>query len=177
MLRKPFMAFIVLAALALGAATAAGQEQAAAEDVKTRPNKQEIIDWMSRAGAGAPSERDARVDAILKQSSAGRTPRSDFTFCAGLAYLGDPKAQICAGRAYEFAWGVVEDLSEAYAWYAVAAESASADASEREKAAADRDRVKNKLLSVYPAPSDDDLEDLVREHKSRMEQYRKAATR
>lgn len=174
MYRKLILAFIVSALLSLGA-TFAVQEPAAPEQVRTRPNKQEIIDWITKARATAPSESEARVDTILKQSSAGSTPRSDFTFCFGLAHLGHPKAQVCTARAYEFAWGVVEDLSEAYAWYAIAAESASGGASAQELASAGRDRVKNKLLSVYPAPSDDDLDDLVREQKSRIEQYRQAA--
>lgn len=175
MVRRWIVASIILLPLMLGPAIATAQEPTSPEDVKTRPNKQEIIDLMAKTRARPSSQQDARMDAILKETSAGKTPRSDFMLCNGLAYLGNPKAQLCVGRAYENGWGVVEDLSEAYAWYAIAHENADDDAPAGQRAMADRDRVKDKLLSIYPAPTDDDLEDLVNAQKSRIEQFRDEA--
>ena len=174
MFSRLIFASMVLLPLTLGPATAAGQAPDPAEGVKARPNKQEIVDLMSKSRGMPLEQQHSLVDAILQNASAGQTPRSDFMLCTGLAHLGHPKAQMCVGRAYENGWGVVEDLSEAYAWYAIAHENASGDARAQKEALSGRDRVKDKLLSNYPAPNDDELEDLVNAQKSRIEQFREA---
>jgi TPR repeat protein len=52
--------------------------------------------------------------------------------------LGNYKAQRCVGSAYESARGIVEDLSEAYTWYATALENRIADKAD-EQDEADQD--------------------------------------
>jgi TPR repeat protein len=144
--------------------------QGSSEDLKTRPTKQDISDQMTAAGKIAAAQRDSRLDQILS-GQPGKTPRSDFMFCLGSAYLGNYKAQRCLGKAYENGVGVVEDISEAYTWYAIALENQSADKSAEKQMESDLDRVKTRLASSYPAPTDDDLDELVKAQKSRIAQY------
>ena len=167
MLKKLLLTLII--ALPLAIATSA--QEPASEDAKTRPNKQEVLDLMIKAGRMPAQQQNARIDAIWKDSSAGKTPRSDFLFCTGFAYLGNPKAQQCVGSAYENGRGIVEDLSEAYAWYAVALENKLTDKATAEKIEADKERVKERLLSAYPHPTEDDLDDLAKAQESRIAQY------
>jgi TPR repeat protein len=128
------------------------------------------MDLMVKISRMPRPEQESRMDLIWKNSSGSKTQRSDFTFCAGLAYLGNHMAQRCVGRAFEKGLGVVEDLSEAYTWYALALENPGADKTAEQQAAADMERVKMTLHSSYPAPSDDDLDDLIRNQKNRIEQ-------
>ena len=62
--------------------------------------------------------------------------------------------------------GVVEDLSEAYTWYALACETRIADAAEAQKAEETRDQLKLRLLSAYPHPTEEELEDQVNAQKT-----------
>jgi TPR repeat protein len=117
-------------------------------------------------------EQDSKVDLIWKDPSGSKTPRSDFMFCAGLAYLGNFKAQACLGNAFEKGLGIVEDLSEAFTWYALALESPIADKAAEQQVQADKERVIQKLRSSYPAPNDDDLDDMVKAQMNRITQYR-----
>ena len=167
MLKK--LLLMLMVALPLAIATR-GQEPAS-EDAKTRPNKQEILDLMITAGRMPAQQQSTRLDAIAKDASAGKTPRSDFLFCTGFAYLGNTKAQQCVASAYENGRGIVEDLSEAYAWYAVAFENKITDKAIAEKIEADKERVKERLLAAYPHPTEDDLNDLAGALKSRIAQY------
>jgi hypothetical protein len=116
-------------------------------------------------------QQNDKLDVILKSASDPdrKTPRSDFLFCAGLAYLGNGKAQQCLGRAYENGQGVVEDLMEAYTWFAIAVGNHASGSD------ADLERVKTRLLSTYPAPTDEEFEDQVSDLKSRISQYQAAA--
>jgi hypothetical protein len=163
--------FLLTLILALPLAIATSAQEPASEAAKTRPNKQEIFDLMIKAGRMPARQQSAGLDAIAKNSAAGKTPRSDFLFCTGFAFLGNPKAQQCVGSAYENGRGIVEDLSEAYAWYAVAFENEITDKAIAEKIEADRERVKERLLSAYPHPTEDDLNDLAGALKSRIAQY------
>jgi|WetSurSiteA1Bulk_404760.scaffolds.fasta_scaffold26257_2 TPR repeat protein len=167
MLKRLFL--IAIIALPLAIATSA--QEPSSEDAKTRPNRQEILDLMIKASRMPAQQQSARLDVIGKDSSAGKTPRSDFLFCTGFAYLGNPKAQQCVGSAYENGRGIVEDLSDAYTWYAVAIENKLTDKATAEKIEADKERVKERLLSAYPHPTEDDLNDLVGAQKSRIAQY------
>ena len=143
---------------------------AQSEDAKTRPDKQEIIDQMVKIGRLSLQQRDSRIDQILSDQSSTKTPRSDFMFCLGLAYLGNYKAQTCAGSAYENGRGIVEDFTEACVWYSIALENQIKKPTE-ERAQALVNRVRNLLFSVYPAPTDEDLDDLVKAQKARLAQY------
>jgi hypothetical protein len=144
---------------------------AQSEDVKARLNKQEITDLMIQASRMTGPQQNEKMTQILKNPADSKTPRSDFAFCTGLAYLGNYKAQICVANALENGRGIVEDLSEAYAWYAIASESKAANESEIKKAEDERERVKEKLVSAYPHPTEDDLADLVNSQNTRIAQY------
>jgi hypothetical protein len=152
-------------------AFAAQASAVVSEDTQTRLSKEEIIGLMTRMNRLPVSEQDGKLDLILKNQSGSKTPRSDFLFCMGLAYMGNSKAQKCVGNAYENGHGIVEDRSEAYAWFALAQEQNAADGSP------DLERVKTRLVSTYPSPSDDDLDDLVRAQKSRITQYREESNK
>jgi hypothetical protein len=170
MLRKTLWTMLI--ALPLTIAQAKAQDS---EDTKTRPNKQEIIDLMVKTGTMPAQQQKSKIDSIRQDPSAGKTPRSDFLFCLGLAYLDDYQAQRCVGSAYEHGAGIVEDLSEAYAWYAVALGNKITDESARGTIEADKERVKTRLLSAYPHPTEDDLDDMERAQKTRIAQYQEDA--
>jgi TPR repeat protein len=166
--------FLAIIMLTLSSIPASAPAQGAAEDVKARPNKQDIINQMIAAGRISAPQRNSRLDQILS-GQPGKTPRSDFMFCLGSAYLGNYKAQRCLGKAYENSLGVVQDFLEAYTWYSVALENQTADKSAEKGMQSDRDRVKDRLFSSYPAPTDDDLDDMVKAQKSRIAQYQSEA--
>jgi len=159
--------FIVLPIILAHSALAA---QATSEDVKSRPNKQEIADLMIQNRLPGP-QQNSKIDQILADQAGSKTPRSDFMFCTGLAYLGNAKAQACVGKAYEMGLGVVEDLSEAYTWYALACETRIAETAVAQKVEETRDQLKLRLLSVYPHPTDEELDDQVKAQKTRIAQY------
>jgi len=160
--------FLATVLLALSTIPAPAPAQGVSENVTAKPNKQDIIDQMIAAGKIPAPQRNSRLDQILS-GQPGKTPRSDFMFCLGSAYLGDYKAQRCLGKAYENSLGIVQDFLEAYTWYAVALENRGAD--KGKEIESDRDRVKDRLFSSYPAPTDDDLDDMVKAQKSRIMQY------
>jgi TPR repeat protein len=153
-------------AMAVPLATACAQEP---EEAKTRPNKQEIVGMMTKISRMPAQQQSSKIDTV--NLSASKTLRSDFMFCTGLAYLGNYKAQKCLGEAYENGRGIVEDLSEAYTWYAIAADNKIPDKDTQEKLQAEKDRIENKLLAAYPHPTEDDLADMIKAQKSRIEQY------
>jgi len=172
MFRRMLLVAMITSPFTLMPARAAGQEPApVSEDSKTRLSKQEIIDLMIRAASMPHAQQQSRMDLISKGQAASKTRRSDFLFCMGLAYLGNAKAQTCAGNAYEKGLGIVEDLSEAYTWYALALDNPAADKATEKRMQEDKERVTQRLRSSYPAPSDDDLDDMVKAQKSRIEQY------
>jgi len=172
MLRKIFLAAFIAAGLGLTLPCASGQPSPpASEETKTRPDKRETLDWMRSAGRMTPAQQNSRLETIEKGQADSKTPRSDFTFCMGLAHLGSPKAQVCVARAYEHGIGIVEDLAEAYAWYTIALENSAKDAAARERLQAEQDRIVLRLHSAYPAPTEEELEDLVRTGKNRISQY------
>jgi hypothetical protein len=145
------------------------------ESAKTRPNKQEIIDSMIRVGKMPVPQQISKIDSLWQDPSTGKTPRSDFMFCMGLAYLGNYKAQRCVAGAYEHGRGIVEDQSEAYAWFATALENRISDPAAQQRIEADKERVKARLLSAYPHPTEDELDDSVRAQQTRIAQYQEDA--
>jgi hypothetical protein len=172
MVKRLFLIALLILPFALSQSVLAEQEATTvSQTVKTRLDKQETTNLMLQVGRMSAKEQDARLAGILKDQADSKTPRSDFLFCSGLAYLGNYKAQMCAGYAYEKGLGIVEDLSQAYAWYALALESHITDDADAKKLEADRDRVKNRLLSTYPHPTEDDLEALVDSQKSQIARY------
>ncbi len=167
MLKRLLLATLVALPVSLLVARAA----ALSEDEKTRLSKQEVIDSMIQVGRIPRAQQERRMDLIWKDQSGSKTPRSDFLFCTGLAYLGDYRAQACVGNAFEKGLGIVEDLNEAYAWYGLALENHIADKEAEQRIQESKERIIQKLRSSYPSPSDDDLDDMVREQKSRVAQY------
>ena len=103
--------------------------QAVSETDVYRPDKNDIISWMNQASKISAAQQNEMVDAALKNisGSGGKTPRSDFQLCLGLAYLGNAKAQRCAGSAYEKGIGIVDDTLEAYVWFELAHSGGSAE--------------------------------------------------
>jgi TPR repeat protein len=173
MLRKLLLTMII--ALSLTMAQTKAQES---EDSKARPNKQETLDSMIKAGRIPAQQQKARIDSLWAGSTSSdlsKTPRSDFLFCLGLSFLGNCKAQRCVGNRYERGIGIVEDLSEAYAWYSVALENQTADEASKGILEADKERVKTRLLSAYPHPTEDDLDDMTRALQTRIGQYQEDA--
>ena len=149
-----------------------GQDLAAAsENEKTRLDKDEIMELMIQVERLSVLERDSRMDRIWKDPSGSRTPRSDFLFCAGLAYLGNYKAQAHLGSAFENGRGIVVDSSESYVWYSIALDNAADDDEAKKNIQERRERVKMGLISVYPAPSDHELEGYVEAQKNRITEY------
>lgn len=143
---------------------AVGQDlKAASENEKTRLEKEEITKLMIQVGNLPVSEQESRMEQIWKDPSGSKTPRSDFLFCVGLAYLGNYKAQAYLGSAYDNGRGIVMDPYESYVWYSVALQNASGDTESKQHFRKDRDRIKQALVSVYPAPTDEELDELVEE--------------
>jgi hypothetical protein len=145
-------------AISFAASILIAQTTGADETAKTRPDKQEIIDIMAQVNKIPPQQQTAKIDSIIKNSTASKTPRSDFMFCLGAAYLGNRQGQICAANAYERATGIVEDFTEAYTWHAIAGSEGA-------------EKMKIKLVSVYPAPTDEELENAVNARKSEAAHY------
>lgn len=172
MFRRFLLTVLIACTFSFTQCILSAQESAAgSEETKSRPNRQEITELMVQMEKMTGGQQSDRIDRILAEQAGGRTSRPDFMFCTGLAYLGSAKAQACVARAYENGLGVVEDLSEAYTWYALACQTGFGEAAETEKAEAIRDRVKERLVSAYPHPTEEDLEDQVNAQKARIAQY------
>jgi len=148
---------------------AAAQVPAASETDIYRPDKSDIIAWMNQAAKMPAAQQNERADAALKGilASGGKTPRSDFQLCMGLAYLGNAKAQRCAGYAYEKGVGIIDDTLEAYVWFELAHSGGDAESE------ADVTRVVLTLNSAYPAPSEEELEVMAAEQKGKIAEYQK----
>jgi hypothetical protein len=166
-------AIIALSFSPIPARAALRATPAASEDTKTRLDKQEIMDLMLKIRQMPAAQQDSKMSQIAKSQSDGKTPRSNFEFCMGLAYLGNYKAQACAAKAYERGLGIVEDFTDAYVWYVLALENTIDDAATRKRLEEEKERIILKLRSSYPSPSDDELEDQVRAEKDRIADYRK----
>lgn len=170
MLKRFLLTAIIALPVLFAQSALSAQAPAASEDEKTRPNKQEVADLMVQVSKMSAQQQNSKIDQLLADQAGSKTPRSDFLFCTGLANMGNAKAQTCVARAYENGTGVVEDLSEAYTWYALACRTGFADASEAQKAEEIRDRIKERLISAYPHPTEEELEDQVNAQKTRIAQ-------
>ncbi len=166
--------FAIIAALsiALIPPAAIGQDFGIdSENDKTRLNTDEITKLMIQVGRLPVPEQNSRMDRLWKNPSGSQTPRSDFLFCVGLAYLGNYKAQAYLGGAFEHGRGIVSDSYESYVWYTIALENPIDDEEVEQKVREGKDRVKLGLISVYPAPSNQELEELVTGQKGRITEY------
>ena len=67
--------------------------------------------------------------------------------------------------------GIVVDASESYVWYSIALDNAVDDDEAKKNIQERRERVKMGLISVYPAPSDHELEGYVEAQKNRITEY------
>ena len=148
-----------------------GQINPASEDEKSLLHKSEIIDLLTQVGRMSPQQQNDKIEELWANDSAGETPRSDFLYCSGFAYLDHFKAQACLGRAFENGHGIVQDYMDAYIWYTIALDHPIEDTAIKEKIQIAKDRVKMTLISVYPAPSDYELEDAVKKQKEKIVQY------
>lgn len=169
--RFPPVAWLALTVFLAPCALAAQVPTAASEDTKTRPNQQEITGLMLQVGRLTGPQQNSNIDKVLAAQADSKTPRSDFLFCTGLAYLGDARAQACVAAAYEKGTGVVEDWLEAYTWYAIACDTRIADAAGQQKIEEARDQLKLRLLSTYPHPTEEELDNQVNAQKSKISQY------
>lgn len=166
-----FLFLVVTAALfiSLMPMAAVGQDFGVeSEGEKTRPNRDEIAKLMIQVALLPVAEQNSKMDRIWKDPSGSQTPRSDFLFCTGLAHLGNFKAQACLGNAFENGIGVVNDSYEAYIWYALALDNVIGGEELKQKVQESKDRVKRSLMAVYPAPSDQELEEVVAGQKDRI---------
>ena len=169
MTKKPAMTIAIIFVAAL--ISAVGQINPASENEKSLLHKSEIIDLMKQVGQMSTQEQKEKIEKLWTDGSGSETPRSDFLYCSGFAYLDRYKAQACLGRAFEKGRGTVQDYTDAYIWYAIALDHPIEDAAFKEKIQAAKARVKMTLHSVYPAPSDYELEDAVKKQKEKIAQY------
>ena len=166
----PVGAFLLVHLATQGAAAAQNLSDAA-ESENARLYKESIIGLMVQVGRMSILEQNQKIDAILAEQGESKTPRSDFLFCSGLAFLGDDRAQACLGYAYENGRGIVADLKEAYVWYTIALDNPSTEKEARKRIQADRDRVHKALQATTRAPTDEELGSLVKAQKERMVLY------
>jgi hypothetical protein len=172
MIKMLWLTMMMALSLALLPTTVSGQGlKAKSENDQTRLSKDEVTRLMIQVGRVPVVEQDHKIEEIWRDQSSSKTPRSDFLFCVGLAYLGNNKAQACLGRAFEKGIGIVQDPTEAYVWYSIALDAPIDEKELRQNIQADRQRIKQGLVSMYPAPSDEELADLVEAQKHRMTEY------
>ncbi len=173
MIRPLCLTITIVIFIALAPLTSVGQQDlgAVSENERTRLDKDEIVKLMALIGSLPVPDREAKMDRIWENPSGSQTPRSDFLFCTGLAYLGNYKAQAYLGSAFEKGRGVVEDSFESYVWYSIALGNFAGDEESKEEIQKSTSRIKLALVSVYPAPSDQELEELVEAQKHRIKEY------
>ena len=145
----------------------AGQtSKSASPDEEIGLTKDDIAMLMVQVKRIPVVQQDRRMEMIWDHLESSETPRSDFLFCTGLAYLGNYKAQACLGRAFEKGKGADKSLANAYIWYAIAFDNPINDPELRQSIRADRDRLKKELLKLSPTKSEKELEDLVKLQKA-----------
>jgi hypothetical protein len=128
--------------------------------------KDDIIILMVQVGRVPVVQQDRKMETIWENMDGSQTPRSDFLFCTGFAYLGNYKAQACLGHAYEKGRGADRDFADAYVWYSIALENPIKDPADKLRIQADRDRMRKVLLSGTPARTEKELNDLIKTQKA-----------
>ena len=167
MAKNLFRMGMIVLLLARASAMNAGQaSKSASGDEDQKLAKDEIILLMIQVGRMPIVQQDRKMEMVWDHFESSETPRSDFLFCTGFAYLGNYKAQACLGNAFEKGRGTGKDLADAYAWYAIAFDNPIDDPEIRQKIKSDRDRTKKALLTASPALSEKELEDRVKLQKA-----------
>ena len=167
MARKLLLRSLIALPFILSPAITAGQDSKSARAVEsTKLAKDEITMLMIQVGRMPVKQQDRKMEMIWDHLDGNETPKSDFLFCSGFAYLGNYKAQACLGNAFEKGRGVEKDLTDAYVWYAIAFDNPIEDPEIRQQIRANRDRLKKTLLTGTPARSGKELEDLVKLQKA-----------
>ena len=170
MIKKLLLAITTI--LLLAQISVLAQINPASEEEKSLLHESEIIDLMARLEQMSPQQQKEKIDELWADDSGDKTPRSDFLYCSGFAYLDNYKAQACLGRAFENGHGIVQDNMDAYIWYTIALDHPIDDKAFKEKVQASQTHIKQVLVSVYPAPSDYELEEAVKKQREKIEQYR-----
>lgn len=172
MIKKLLLTITLTLTLALAPIMAIGQGlKPASESEQTLLNKSETIDLIKQAGTMSSQQQKEKLEQLWSADTKSKTPRSDFLFSSALAYLGHYKAQAYLAQAFENGRGIVSNLTDAYVWYTIALEHPIDDADLKGKIEAGQARVKMMLLSVYPSPSDFELEDSVKKQKDKIKEY------
>jgi hypothetical protein len=172
MIRKMLLTIPVILPIVLIPMAAMGQGlKPASETEHSLLGKLEIIDLMKQAGRMPDQQQKEKINQLGADDAGGKTPRTDFLYCSAFAYMDQYKAQACLGRAFENGRGIVQDLTEAYVWYTVSLAHPIEDNAAKEKIQAAQEHVKQLLFSVYPAPDDYELEELVAQQKEKIIEY------
>jgi hypothetical protein len=166
MAKRLLLTAMIALPLALMPKMAAGQaSKSAPERERTELAKDDITTLMIMVGRRPVVEQDWRMERIWEDMAGSQTPRSDFFFCTGYAYLGNYKAQACLGNAYENGRGVQRHVADAYVWYSIALDNPINDEVDRQKIRAGRDRTKKVLLTGTPARTEKELDGMVKAQK------------
>jgi hypothetical protein len=171
LMQRKFFLTLIIALICIPTITIGQEIKPASESERTLLNKSEIIELMIQAGQMPGQQQAEKIDQLWAANDNSKTPRSDFLYCTAFAYLDNYKAQACLGRAFENGNGIVSDLSDAYVWYSVALDHPIDDVNIKKTIQAGRLRVNQMLHSTYPAPSDYELEDLVKKQKEKIAEY------
>ena len=160
------LAIMIVISFTLMTTLLVGQDlKAVSENEQTRLSRDEITKLMIQVGSVPVAEQNRKIDLLWADKAGDKTPRSDFLFCMGMAYLGNYKAQAYLGRAFEAGKGIVIDFYESYVWHSIALSNAVDDREAEQKIQSDKDRIKQLLVSVYPSPSDQELDELIEARK------------
>jgi hypothetical protein len=166
MVKKLFLAAMIALPLTLASVIAAGQASAPASGgERTKLGKDEITMLMIQVGRMPVAVQDRKMKIIWAYLPESETPRSDFLFCTGFAYLGNYKAQACLGNAFENGKGTEKDLVDAFVWYSIALDNPIDDSAAKRKIQEDGDRIKRELLSGSPAKTEKELSDFIKAQK------------
>jgi ribosomal protein S18 len=153
--------------LVLVLAIAAGQTvRQGMADEATKLSKDEILMLMIQVGRIPVVQQDRKMDMIWTHLNRSDTPKSDYLFCSGFAYLGNYKAQACLGNAFENGRGTAKDLLDAYVWYSIAFDNPIDDPEIRQQIRSSRERIKKALLTGVSAKTEKELEDQVKLQKA-----------
>ena len=167
MVKKRLLTAIIVLPLSLLSIIATGRILLPAfADDAAKLTKDDITMLMVQVGRLPVVQQDRKMEAIWANMDGSQTPRSDFLFCTGFAYLGNYKAQACLGNAYEKGRGVDKDLTGAYVWYSIALDNPINDPVDKRQIQADRDRIRKALSSGTSAKTDKELNDLIKEQKA-----------
>jgi hypothetical protein len=137
-----------------------------AADDAAKLSKDEILMLMIQVSRMPAVQQDRKMDMVWTHLNSSDTPKSDYLFCSGFAYLGNYKAQACLGDDFENGRGTAKDLVEAYVWYSIAFDNPIDDPEIRQQIRSSKGRIKKAILTGIPAKSEKELEDQVKLQKA-----------